>query len=111
MMPNDLVESDDVIGTNVYDANGEHVGSVERLIIGKRHGRVAHAVLSFGGVWGFGADYYPVPWSALTYDEDLGGLRVNITREQVENAPKYDANSDYDWSPENDRRIGDYYGR
>lgn len=37
----DLVGSDKVIGTNVYDAAGEHVGSVEKLVLGKTSGRVA----------------------------------------------------------------------
>lgn len=40
-----------------------------------------------------------------------GGFRVNITQEQIENAPKYEAGSDYDWSPENTQRIDSYYSR
>jgi hypothetical protein len=34
-------------------------------------GKVAHAVLSFGGFMGIGEDYYPVPWSMLKYDTNL----------------------------------------
>lgn len=105
----DLVDSDDVIGTNVYDADGEHVGKVESLVIGKMDGRMAHAVLSFGGLWGLGSDYYPIPWSALSYDEDLEGFRINIAKEQVENGPKYNPDVEYDWSAESDRKIQDYY--
>lgn len=105
-----LVASDMVVGTAVYDPNEARIGSVEKLILEKQSGRVSYAVLSFGGFLGIGEDYYPVPWAMLTYDEHLGGFRVNITKEQVENAPKYGAHDDYDWSPENDRRISDYYG-
>lgn len=105
-----LVDSDDVIGTTVYDAGDENVGKVERLVLTKRDGRVACAVLSFGGLWGLGSEYYPIPWSSLTYDEGLDGFRIRLTKEQIQNGPKYDPNRGYDWSDENSRRIHGYYG-
>lgn len=105
----DLVASDKVIGTNVYDANGDSVGEVEKLVLGKTSGRVAYAVLSFGGFLGIGTDYYPVPWETLSYDESLGGFRVALTKEQVEGAPRYNRDEDYDWY-EGERLISDYYG-
>jgi sporulation protein YlmC with PRC-barrel domain len=105
----DLVASDKVIGTNVYDTGGEHIGSVEKLVLGKTSGRVAYAVLSFGGFLGIGSDYYPVPWETLTYDESLGGFRVAITKDQIEGAPRYSREEDYDWY-EDGRSINDYYG-
>lgn len=105
-----LVASDMVVGTAVYDPNDKRIGQVERLILEKLSGHVSYAVLSFGGFLGMGEDYYPVPWQMLTYDEQLGGFRVNVTREQVENAPRYGATDEYDWNSENERRVSDYYG-
>jgi hypothetical protein len=106
----DMVDSDDVIGTTVYDADDENVGKIERLMLTKRGGRVACAVLSFGGLWGLGSEYYPIPWSSLSYDEDLDGFRISITREQIENGPKFDPSQEYDWSDDNNRQIHNYYG-
>ena len=63
-----LIGSDKVEGTNVYDAKGEKMGSIERVMIDKRSGQVAYAVLSFGGFLGIGTDYYPIPWDSLKYD-------------------------------------------
>ena len=74
-----LIGSDKVEGTAVYDATGEHMGSIERVMIDKRSGQVAYAVLSFGGFLGIGSDYYPIPWESLKYDTSLGGYRTNIT--------------------------------
>lgn len=105
-----LVASDLVVGTSVYDPNDNKIGSIERLILEKSTGRVSYAVLSFGGFLGMGEDYYPVPWQMLTYDESVDGFRVNLTKEQVENAPRYGTGEDYAWSGENSRRITDYYG-
>ena len=51
-------------------------------------GRAAYAVISFGGFLGFGEDYYPVPWPTLKYDTDPGGYLVNLTRDQLEGAPR-----------------------
>ena len=45
----DLIASDMVVGTSVYDMNGNNIGPIERIILEKRGGRVAYAVLSFGG--------------------------------------------------------------
>lgn len=106
----DLVSSDKVIGTNVYDREGKHIGQVESLVLGKVSGHVAHAVLSFGGFLGIGEDYYPLPWPKLEYDESLDGFRVDISKEQVEGAPHYRRDDDYDWNGDNGRRIYDYYG-
>lgn len=106
----DLIASDKVVGTAVYDMIGENVGSIERIILEKRGGRVAYAVMSFGGILGIGHEHYPLPWEMLDYNTDLSGFQVNITKEQVEGAPRYPAGQDYDWSPESGRRVYDYYG-
>ncbi|MGN7805076.1 PRC-barrel domain-containing protein [Ensifer sp. 22521] len=106
----DLIASDKVEGTKVYGSDNKHIGSIERVIIEKRCGRVAYAVLGFGGFLGLGEDHYPLPWAKLTYDENLGGYRTDVTRDQVERAPKYRGNEEYDWNEENGRRVYDYYG-
>jgi len=105
-----LIGSDKVEGTYVYDAKGEHIGSVERVMIEKVSGQVAYAVLSFGGFLGIGTDYYPIPWQSLTYDTSLGGYRTNITEEQLKGAPKYSGTS-WDWDDrERGHQVYDYYG-
>lgn len=106
----ELIASDKVEGTKVYGADSKHIGSVERLILDKRKGNVSYAVLSFGGFLGIGHDHYPLPWGALKYDESLGGYRVNVTKDQVENAPHYESGTDYDWNRQNGKAIHDYYG-
>ena len=106
-----LIASDKVEGTAVYGFDEEKIGSVERMMIDKMSGKVAYAVITFGGFLGIGSDYYPVPWSTLKYDTSLGGYRlVNITKDQLERAPKYSDESDWNWSRENDTRVYDYYG-
>ena len=56
-----------------------------------------------------GEDYYPVPWSMLKYDTKLGGYRVNLTKDQLEKAPKYSKSTDWNWNRDNERRVHSYY--
>lgn len=104
-----VIASDRVEGTRVYGADAKHIGSIERLIIGKRDGRVAYAVLSFGGFLGIGHEHYPLPWEKLTYDTQLDGYRIDLTKEQIEGAPNY-GEDDESWYSDNGRRVYDYYG-
>ena len=106
-----LIGSDKVDGTAVYGADDGKIGSVQRVMIDKMSGKVAYAVVSFGGFLGMGEDYYPVPWPNLKYDTQLAGYRVGITEDQLKGAPKYNRNREWDWSDRaNDRRVYDYYG-
>jgi hypothetical protein len=105
----DLIASDRVEGTNVYRADKTKVGSIERLMLDKRSGRVAYAVMSFGGFLGLGHDHYPLPWSVLTYNEELGGYEVNVTDDQLKAAPHYADELDFG-DRSKTQLMYDYYG-
>jgi hypothetical protein len=68
-----LIGSDKVEGTAVHRSTGERIGKIQRVMIGKQSGKVGYAVMSFGGFMGIGEDYYPLPWSLLTYNPRLEG--------------------------------------
>jgi len=104
-----LIGSDKVEGTAVYGTDEKKIGELERVMIDKISGKVAYAVVSFGGFLGMGEDYYPMPWSTLKFDNRLGGYRVGLTKDQLENAPKYSKSTDWNWNRDNDRRVYDYY--
>ena len=104
-----LIGSDKVDGTAVYGMDQQRIGSIQRVMIDKISGKVAYAVMSFGGFLGIGEDYYPVPWSTLNYDTNLGGYRVNFTNDQLKGAPKFTSSTDWGWNRENDKKVYDYY--
>ena len=108
----ELIASDKVEGTNVYRSNGDKIGRVERIMLDKRSGKAAYAVMNFGGFLGMGEDSYPLPWSVLTYNTDLGGYEVNVTDEQLKGAPKY-RRDDMSWEKADEKRdsaISGYWG-
>jgi hypothetical protein len=103
-----LIGSDKVQGTAVYRSNGEKVGSIDRVMIDKISGKVAYAVMSFGGFMGIGEDYYPLPWKLLTYNPQLEGYELNIGETQLKGAPKYSTHETWDWTTRG-QAIDDYY--
>ena len=99
---NPLIASDRVEGTPVRRSNGAKLGTVERLMIDKASGKVAYAVMSFGGLLGLGEDYHTVPWAALAYNPALDAYEVDLTDDQLRDAPKRsgegrDPSFDRDW--------------
>jgi PRC-barrel domain len=102
------ISSEDVHGTTVYGADGRNIGEIDHLIIDKLSGRVAYAVMSFGGFMGLGHSHYPIPWGALTYDKSLGGFRTTITEQQLKDAPEFSDDSwqDRDWEVRTHRHYG-----
>src|SRR4051794_3224648 len=105
-----LIESDRVEGTSVYDPQGNSIGSIKRLMIEKLSGKVAYAVMSFGGFLGMGEDEHTIPWNKLTYDTNLGGYRTDITEEQLKGAPTFYRDRGYDWTDRGrESELHDYW--
>ncbi len=106
-----LISAGKVKGTSVYNSAGDDLGSIHDLLLAPRRGRVAYAVMSFGGFLGIGEKFHPLPWNVLTYDEDKGGYNIDLSTEQLRGAPSYssDEMNRFGDSPENGR-VSDYYG-
>jgi sporulation protein YlmC with PRC-barrel domain len=107
----DNIRASRVEGTEVYNPQGEHLGQIDDLVIGKRDGEVKYAIMSFGGFLGIGEEYHPMPWNTLDYDPEKGGYVVNMTKEQLRHAPHYGRKAEPDWAdPAYGKHINDYYG-
>jgi sporulation protein YlmC with PRC-barrel domain len=84
-----LISAGKVQGTSVYDTSGQRLGEVHDVMIDKMSGKVAYAIMSFGGFLGIGERYHPLPWNTLKYDTRQGGYVVGLTLQQLEGAPTY----------------------
>lgn len=107
-----LIAADKVIGTAVYDAAGERLGTIDSVMLNKRSGKVAYAVMSFGGFLGIGERYHPLPWDVLTYDQGKGGYNIQHSADDLRRAPNY-TRSEVDMfsgGGSQGREIDDYYG-
>jgi sporulation protein YlmC with PRC-barrel domain len=77
-------------GDKVYNMDGEDLGEIEDIMLDVRSGRIAYAVLAFGGVMGIGEKFFAIPWSALTLDADRECLVLDIEKERLKGAPGFD---------------------
>lgn len=88
--------TDDLIGMNVYGRNTQsdspdHIGTVESLLLDESN-RLTGVVITFGGFLGFGAKKVAVDWEAIEmrkFSETNYGAFVEMTREQIEEAPEF----------------------
>ncbi|CEJ86877.1 PRC-barrel domain protein (modular protein) [Hyphomicrobium sp. GJ21] len=91
-----LISAGKVQGTPVLSAEGETLGEIYDVMLEKRSGKIAYALMSFGGILGIGTKYHPLPWHALKYVPDAGGYVVGIPREALRSGPTLDDTNAWD---------------
>lgn len=87
---NDVISADRVDGTSVYGSDGDKIGSVRDMLIGKQNGQVTDVIVSVGGFLGLGSELHSLPWDKFSYDTNLGGYRLDVTEDQLKQAPRFD---------------------
>ncbi len=103
----ELITSDRVRGTRVLSEGGDNVGEIDHIVIDKVTGKVAYAVVKFGGFMGLDGEFYPIPWKALSYDTGREAYLTQITEAKVKSAPSYDKANLHD--REEAQRIHNHY--
>lgn len=89
-----LIASDRVEGASVYGKQRERLGSISRLMIDKKSGQVAYAVMTHHAVMGLGGHEHHLPWSILKYDTELGGYKAEISEEELHRAPRFSSDDE-----------------
>lgn len=85
-----VMGAETLTGDKVVNAAGEDLGNIEKIMLDVNSGRVAYAVLSFGGFLGISDKLFAIPWSALKLDPLNHRFVLNISKGQLENAPGFD---------------------
>jgi sporulation protein YlmC with PRC-barrel domain len=86
-----LLRSKTLFDYRVKSPQGEDLGKIEEVMIDMEVGRVAYAVLSFGGFLGLGNKWVPVPWDAVALRPDEKVLLLNVEKEKLQKAPNFEA--------------------
>ena len=108
----ELISSRRVEGTNVYNRGEERLGTIHSVMIDKRSGKVAYALMSFGGFLGMAERVHPIPWEMLTYDVNFDGYVVDLDRDQLRDAPSLHLDeADRPRDRAYDEEVAGYYGR
>ncbi len=106
-----IMAADTLEGDDVVNALGENLGELQHIMIDVPSGRVAYAVLSFGGFLGMGDKLFAIPWQALKLDPENHRFILDIDKDRLKAAPGFDKDH---WPSMADQRwasdIHSYYG-
>jgi hypothetical protein len=106
-----LMGANTLDGNDVYNRQDQDLGDIKEIMLDMATGRVAYAVLSYGGFLGMGNKLFAVPWKALTLDTANKRFVLDVAQERLESAPGFDKDqwpdmADTTWAKE----VHDYYG-
>lgn len=85
-----VLSSSTICSDHVKNAAGEDLGKIEDLMIDLDSGRIAYAVLSFGGFLKMGNKLFAVPWAALRVDTVNKQFILGVDKSVLEKAPGFD---------------------
>lgn len=107
-----VVSASKIIGESVVNRQDESLGKIHELVIDAKDGRMAYAVLTFGGFMGMGNKLFAMPWSAFEFATTENKLVLDIDKDKLKSAPGFDQDSK--WPDFADRNWGagihTYYG-
>lgn len=86
----EIMSASTLDGEKVVNSAGEDLGKIEDIMLDVTAGRIAYAVLSFGGFLGMGDKLFAIPWSALTLDVANKCFILDVPKERLEDAPGFD---------------------
>jgi len=101
----EVMSAETLIGDSVVNSVGEDLGDIKAIMLDVTTGRIAYAVLSFGGFLGMGDKLFAIPWSALTLDAAEERFILDCAKDRLENAPGFDKDhwpsmADSSWASE-----------
>lgn len=99
----EIMDAATLKGDSVVNAAGDDLGKIEAIMLDVTSGRIAYAVLSFGGFLGMGTKLFAIPWTALTLDAAEKRFVLDVSKERLESAPGFDKDhwptmADQDWA-------------
>jgi sporulation protein YlmC with PRC-barrel domain len=106
------VKASSIIGTKVVNPKHESLGSIKEMVIDPHTGKVAYAVVSFGGFLSMGEKLFAIPFTAFSYSVSENEYVLNVSQERLKAAPGFNADhwpamSDEKWN----RELSSYYDR
>lgn len=79
-----------LIGDGIKNPQGESLGDLKEIMLDTTNGKIAYAVVSYGGLLGMGDKLFAVPWSAFTIDYENHKLLLNVDKDRLKDAPGFD---------------------
>ena len=82
------MRADKLIGTSVYNTEGEEVGSVQDIVFDK-DGKIVGVVLKVGGLLGIGGKSVGIKWDEVQISPTEELMTIGYDKDQLEVAPDF----------------------
>ena len=96
-----LMRISDIRDTRIRNPEGEDLGDLTDIAIDRESGRIIYAVLSYGGILGFGEKRFAIPWEAVRTHPGERVFVVDVDKRTLESAPGFARDAmprEGDWS-------------
>jgi sporulation protein YlmC with PRC-barrel domain len=96
-----LMRISDIRDTRIRNPEGEDLGDLTDIAIDRESGRIIYAVLSYGGILGFGEKHFAIPWEAVRTHPGERVFVVDVDKRTLESAPGFARDAmprEGDWS-------------
>ncbi len=97
----DLMRAHDIRDIKVRNPEGENLGDLTDIAIDRESGRIAYAILAYGGILGFGEKHFAIPWEAVRARSGEKVAVVDMDKRTLDSAPGFSRDRmprEGDWS-------------
>ncbi|MGB3181384.1 MAG: PRC-barrel domain-containing protein [Cyclobacteriaceae bacterium] len=105
-----LINFEVIKSASIKDSVGNDYGSVSDIVINRSTGMIEFLVIGTGGILGIGRDYFTIPFQSVDINPNTDTIIMNVTKEKIENAPRFENDKVTKWSEKERTRMMEYYG-
>lgn len=110
MLEKSIMSASSLTNEIVRNYHGEDLGRIVDIMIDVPDGKIAYAVMSFGGFMHMGNKLFAIPWQALTLDQEEKVFKLNVNEEKLRNSPGFDKDNWPDFADASFLEfVNDYY--
>ncbi len=83
---NNLLRASTLLGYNIYNLNGDNIGSIDDLLMNVQNGNILFATIEYGGFLDIGDRVVPIPLSAFDWQAE-NELVLTVDEQQLDSLP------------------------
>ena len=110
MSTDSLINYEAIKSATIQDSVGNSYGSVSDIIINRSSGVIEFLIVGHGGVLGIGRDFFTIPFQSVDIAPNTGKIIMNVTKEKIENAPRFENDNVSKWGEQERSKMLKYYG-
>jgi sporulation protein YlmC with PRC-barrel domain len=105
-----FVRGSQIVGMEIQNNDHQKIGTVEDIVIDQDNGSIAFAVVALDPAMVTGEKLLALPWNSAKVATDSKTVVVDLTKDRLEKAPKFDKNAWPDMTAQWSNEVTAFYG-